>query len=102
MQIDIQNGLGRKKTATAMKRLEANVAARSAYWDEKRPSWKSQPVARIDAPLKFIDEKTVVREQNAKGEWVQRRTKQYYEAAEHARNGNGDAVQAIARSLYKS
>jgi hypothetical protein len=100
MQIDIQNGLGRKKTATAMKRLEANVAERSAYWDKKRPGWKSQPVARVESPLAFIEEKTVVREQNAKGEWVQRRSKQYYEAAEHARNGNGAAVQSIALQLY--
>jgi hypothetical protein len=90
----------RTKSATQRKKLEAHVEARQAYWDKKRPSWKSQPIARVDSPLAFIEEKTVVREQNAKGEWVQRRSKLYYEAAELARAGKGAAVQAIAIKLF--
>jgi hypothetical protein len=100
MNVDIKNGLGRPKTATFMKRLEKRTAERTAYWAEKRPSWKSEPIARVDSPLAFIEENTTVREQNAKGEWVQRRSKTYYEAAELARAGKGAAVQTIARQQY--
>jgi hypothetical protein len=81
-------------------KLEARVEERKKYWAEKRPNWLMEPVARVDSPLAFIEEKTVVREQNAKGEWVQRRSKLYYEAAELARAGKGAAVQAIAIKLF--
>lgn len=76
---------------------QAYIDKRIAYWEEKRPTWNTLPVALIQKPLKTIRTLTSTWEKNESGKVEEKISMAYLMARDFALAGQGDVVKKIAR-----
>lgn len=74
---------------------------RIAYWEEKRPTWKTTPPGIIQKPLKYIMDKTMVEGKDADGKGTLVVSDAFRFARSAAKHGFGDMVKRMAQEAYR-